>query len=170
MKGFLSLSPPSPDGYFIRPSCITLRSPPYRRRPAKFFIGENQRHQRVVRARRKYVSSPDVLSLSLSRFVSRVFQGMIVSPKTIILFLVVSRGEGRKNVHPLFTVHISKESEASSFQLNRLPITCYYSAIMYIRDTGTETKLLQKREGGGDVIDSLAGALRNDFSKPRNVF
>lgn len=169
MKGFLSLSPPPPDGYFIRPSCITLRSPPYRRRPAKFFIGENQRHQRVVRARRKYVSSPDVLSLSLSRFVSRVFQGMIVSPKTIILFLVVSRGE-RGNVHPLFTVHISKELEASSFQLNRLPITCYYSAIMYIRDTGTETKLLQKREGGGDVIDSLAGALRNDFSKPRNVF
>lgn len=109
-------------------------------------------------------------SFSLSRFVSRVFQGMIVSPKTIILFLVVSRGEGRGDVHPLFTVHISKELEASSFQLNRLPITCYYSAIMYIRDTGTETKLLQKREGGGDVIDSLAGALRNDFSKPRNVF
>lgn len=93
MKGFLSLSPPSPDGYFIRPSCITLRSPPYRRRPAKFFIGENQRHQRVVRARRKCVSSPDVLSLFLSlsfriprfpgddcfpennHFVSRCFEG-----------------------------------------------------------------------------------------------
>ena len=162
MKGFLSLSPPSPDGYFIRPSCITLRSPPYRRRPAKFFIGENQRHQRVVRARRKCVSSPDVLSLSLSRFVSRVFQGMIVSPKTIILFLVVSRGE-RGNVHPLFTVHISKESEASSFQLNRLPITCYYSAIMYIRDTGIRDKVAPEERGRRRCYRFTRGCIKKRF-------
>ena len=101
-------------------------------------------------------------SFFLSRFVSRVFQGMIVSPKTIILFLVVSRGE-RGNVHPLFTVHISKELEASSFQLNRLPITCYYSAIMYIRDTGIRDKVAPEERGRRRCYRFTRGCIKKRF-------
>lgn len=101
-------------------------------------------------------------SPSFSRFVSRVFQGMIVSPKTIILFLVVSKEE-RGNVHPLFTVHISKELEASSSQLNRLPITCYYSAIMYIRDTGIRDKVAPEERGRRRCYRFTRGCIKKRF-------
>lgn len=120
--------------------------------PREIFIGENQRHQRAVRTRRKCVSSPDVLSLSLALSLFRFaasrpafFRGLFPRKQSF-------RFSFRR---PLFTVHIPKELEASSFQLNPIPI------VIARLLSGAKIKLVH--EGGRRCYRLLARALRNIF-------
>lgn len=126
--------------------------------PREIFIGENQRHQRAVRTRRKCVSSPDVLSLSLSPSLFRFaasrpafFRGLFPRKQSF-------RFSFRR---PLFTVHIPKELEASSFQLNPIPV------VIARLLSGAKIKLVH--EGGRRCYRLLARALRNIFLN-RTIF
>lgn len=124
--------------------------------PREIFIGENQRHQRAVRTRRKRVSSPDVLSLSLAlslsfrSFASRVFQG-IVSQKTIISFLL-----------PSSLVHSSHSQRIGSLFLPIEPHPRRYcSAIIRSQDKvgprGRET-----------LLSITRACIKKHFSKPND--
>lgn len=150
-----------PDGYFIRPSCIRSNRPLvssphpaprnfYRRKPAASKSGSNE-EEVCFFARR---ALPLSLSPSLFRFAASrpaFFRGLFPRKQSF-------RFSFRR---PLFTVHIPKELEASSFQLNPIPV------LIARLLSGAKIKLVH--EGGRRCYRLLARALRNIFLN-RTIF